>query len=56
METSKSKLDAKYANKEPTLAGDGTYAREVEAYKRSKEALLKRDRDLIDEEFQERKL
>ena len=59
VETSKSKLDAKYANKEPTLAnegGGGTYGREVDAYKRSKEAQLKRDKDLIDEEFQERKL
>ena len=40
VEQSKQKLDAKYANKEPSLVneGNGTYGREVEAYKRSKEA------------------
>ena len=39
VEQSKQKLDAKYAIKEPSLVneGNGTYGREVEAYKRSKE-------------------
>ena len=58
LESSKAKLDAKYANQDPGLPNEAgaTYAREVEAYRRAKEAQLKRDRDLIEEEYLERRV
>jgi len=57
-EQSKLKLDAKYSNKEAGIiqetADDGTYSKQVEIYKRSKEAEVKKSKQMIDDEYQDK--